>query len=106
MTQPQVVPLVDTGNALLAPGPAQMLAGMVSGPAGKTGVITVRTTSSTVTAFLDAADLRSWAALLTGLADELTGGLAQATAADIAVLGQPPARHRRGLGRTLALAEV
>jgi hypothetical protein len=93
--QPQV-PLVDAGNALLAPVPAQMHAGMVNGPDGKTGVITVRTSSATLTVFLGAADLRSWASLLTALADELTGGLAQATAADIAVLSQPSARHRRG----------
>jgi hypothetical protein len=91
MTTPPV-PLLDAGNSLIAQVPAQLHTGMVSGPAGKIGVVTLRTTSTTVTVFLSAVDLRTWAELLTGLADKMSGGLTQATAADIAVLNQ----HHRG----------
>jgi hypothetical protein len=94
MTTPPV-PLFDVGNPLLAPGPANLDTGSVTGPGGKIGMVTLRTSSSTQTVFLDAADLRTWAALLTGLADQLSGGLVQASVADVAAVSQPLVIPRR-----------
>ncbi len=88
-------PLFDVGNTLLASVTAQLHTGSITGPQGKIGVATIRTPSTTLTVFLGASDLRTWAGLLTGLADELSGGLAQASAADIAVLNGIPERFRR-----------
>jgi hypothetical protein len=89
------VPFFDVGNPLLAQGPANLDTGSVSGPGGKVGVVTIRTASATQTVFIGAADLRNWAALLTGLADQLSGGLVQASVADVAAVSQPLITPRR-----------
>ena len=94
MTVPQVS-LVDAGNALVAQVPTQIHSGSVMTPAGKLGVVTLRTASTTMTVFLSGAELRSWATMLTGLADEVTGGLVTASAADVAAVTQPPVAYRR-----------
>jgi hypothetical protein len=97
----------DAGNPLLAPGPARLdLASADQPGGGKIALVTVRTASATQTVMLSAEDLRVWAGLLTGLADEMTGGLVVATPLDVAALdqlasqfppglGPPPARRRR-----------
>ena len=89
MTQPAPA-LLDQGNPLLAPGPSRLDTGIVAGPAGKLGIVTLRTSSSTTTAFMNEAGVRQWAKLLAELADQLGGGavVQPATAADVAALQQ------------------
>lgn len=96
MTTPQV-PLFDVGNPLLAQGPVNIQTGAVETPAGKTGVLTLRTGSTTLTIFLGEGDLRAWAGLLTAAADGLAGGggLVRASAADVAAVSQPLVAPRR-----------
>jgi hypothetical protein len=103
MTVPQQgPPLVDQGNTLLNHVPARMDSGTVDIPGtGKLGVLTIRTGSTTLTIMLSAADLRDWAGIMSGLADQMTGGLVKATPIDIAALSQelrqsPPGFPRRG----------
>ena len=95
MTTPQPVPLVDQCNTLLAQIPAQLHTGMLTTSAGKAGVLTFRTSSATLTVFLTADDLRQWSSILTGLADQMTGGVVPATAADVAVLNNAPGLTKR-----------
>lgn len=95
MTTPPQVPLIDAGNSLIAQVPAQLYTGSVTTPAGKIGVLTIRTSSTTLTVFLEADDLRNWVQLLTSLADQLTGGLVHASVIDVAVLDQSAAAYRR-----------
>lgn len=86
MTQPQQPALIDTGNPLLSGGPARLDTGSVWAEGGGTqvGVVTVRTTSATVSVMLTRAQLRSWAGLLTSLADSFSeSGLMVAAAADV-----------------------
>lgn len=94
MTVPQAA-LIDTGNPLLARVPVDLKTGAVETPAGKLGVLTLRTSSSTLTLFLSAGDLRDWTRLLTELANQLTGGIVPATAADVAVLHSAAGHSRR-----------
>jgi hypothetical protein len=94
VTTPQV-PFVDMGNTLLTQVQSQLDTGSVTTPAGKIGLITIRTASTTLTVFLGADDLRQWSELLAALANELTSGLMQATIADVAAVAQPLAAYRR-----------
>lgn len=88
MTTPNV--LVDQGNPLLAHVPAQLDTGTVELPGeGKVGVMTIRTGSTTLTIMLAAEDLKNWAGVLSGLADQLGGaGLVKATPVDVSTLNQ------------------
>ncbi len=98
MTTPQQSPgqLFDAGNILLAQGPARLDTGSVTTPERtKVGIVTIRTSSTTLTVFVTAADLREWAGVLSGLADQMTGGLVTATAADVATVNQEASNHRR-----------
>lgn len=88
-------PLVDVGNELLTQVQARLDTGSLATPGGKTGVVTIRTASTTLTVFIGTADLRNWASLLSELADEMSGGLVPATAADVAAVNQSPLEHRR-----------
>jgi hypothetical protein len=63
-------PPVDMANDLLAPGPAQLLTAF-NGPA--TGVITIRTPTTTCTVQLPKSQVLAWAGLLKELGDELEG---------------------------------
>ena len=65
--------LRDAANRLLAPGPAQLATGLIPGPAGWLGVLTVRTTSATVTVMLDRKNVRGWEAMLAQLGDAMDG---------------------------------
>jgi len=94
-TPGQPLPLVDQGNGLLAQIPAQLHTGVLHTPNGKAGVLTFRTSSTTLTIFLAAKDLREWSGLLSGLADQMTGGLVPASAVDVAVLNQQGDAFRR-----------
>jgi hypothetical protein len=65
-------PVTDPGNDLLAPALAKLHAGTVQASDGSTlGVVTIRTTSATVTAFLNASDVKAWADVLNGLAVQM-----------------------------------
>lgn len=65
-------PVTDTGNDLLAPTQAKLHTGTAQATDGSTlGVVTIRTTSATVTAFLTAADVGAWADVLNGLRAQL-----------------------------------
>lgn len=93
-------PLVDLGNQLLAQVPARMDTGTITTPAGKSGVLTFRTASTTLTVFVGASDLRDWAKIMNQLASDLSGGLTVASAADIAALGPVEFRgNQNGHGR-------
>lgn len=95
MTIPQV-PLVDIGNMLLAPGPAELHTGYRDDASGrKIGILTIRTPSTTLTCQLDATGLRKWGSLLNSLADQLSGsGIVVANASDVAVVSQWPPSSR------------
>lgn len=88
MTTPgQPQPLVDMGNPLLAHVPAQLDTGTVDLPGeGKFGVMTIRTGSTTLTVMLAAVDLKNWAGVLAGLAEDLGGGLVKASPLDMTAL--------------------
>lgn len=89
MSTPNTNPLVDPGNGLLSHVPARLDTGTAEIPGtGKMGVMTIRTGSTTLTIMLSAGDLRDWSAILTGLADQLTGGLVQASPMDVATMSQ------------------
>jgi len=92
VTTPQN-PLFDLGNQLLAQVPSRLDTGSVTTPAGKTGVLTFRNASTTLTLFVAVEDLRNWAALMNDLAAELGGGLTVASAADVAALSAAELRN-------------
>lgn len=78
MTMPGGQPpaFFDPANPLLAPGPARLDTGTITGAGGQLGVITVRNSGGEATVMLAAADVRKWAAILTQLADSMsTSGL-------------------------------
>lgn len=87
---------IDQNNPLLAGGPAKLDGGTIESPAtGKMGVLTMRTSSGTLTAMMDADSLRNWAKFIDSLADEVEGKkhLQPATMQDVAVLdGSMPFR--------------
>lgn len=81
--------LVDAGNPLLAQVPARLETGTIDTPGGKLGILTVRTSSTTLTLMLAEADLRNWADGLTALAGQLGSSLVQASVMDITSLKPP-----------------
>jgi hypothetical protein len=64
--------LGDTGNGLIAPGPAQMMTGLLPTPAGQRLVLTIRTSSATVTVFLAKEDAETWARTIAATAAKLS----------------------------------
>lgn len=90
MTTPQnPASFLDQNNPLIATGPARLDLGVITHPQnGKIGVVTVRTSSSTVHAFLTAEEVGQWADLLNGLKEALGGGtkLQPATMNDVAAM--------------------
>lgn len=86
MSQPQR-PFIDPANELLMQVPARLDTGSVATPDGrKLGVLTIRTGSTTLTVFLGAEDLRTWAQLLTDVAGQLSGKLVPASPLDVSLL--------------------
>lgn len=97
MTMPNSMRFLDPNNPLLAGGPARLDGGIIEHPqTGKTGVLSVRTSSATQTVLIDAASLREWAKFCNDLADELGGGKLQvASITDVAALDATmQAKHR------------
>lgn len=94
MTSP---PFIDAGNPLLKASPAQLETGTI----GHLGAVTVRTPTTTLTVLLNAGDVKTWAAVLAGLAATMSGsGLSVVSAADGARLGvMPPGGANGGGGR-------
>jgi hypothetical protein len=87
MPHPGARQLVDTGNQLLSKAPVTLDTGSVETPEAILGVVTFRTASVTLTAFLTAAELKEWSGLLDGLADQLSGtGLVKASPQDLSLL--------------------
>jgi hypothetical protein len=76
VTAPEpLAPVTDPGNELLAPALAKLHTGTAQASDGSTlGVVTIRTTSATVTAFLTAGDVKAWADVLNGLAVQMGAG--------------------------------
>lgn len=72
---PTPVPPADPGNQLLAAGPANLTTAIADTPEGKRLVMTIRTTSATVTVFLERDDARNWGSTISNNADQM-GGLA------------------------------
>jgi hypothetical protein len=66
-------PVIDTGNALLTQTPAQLMTGQIMTPVGQLGVLTIRTTSTTLTIMLDGKNLKEWAGILNQLASSMSG---------------------------------
>ena len=80
---------LDVNNPLCAGGPARIDSGMIGTEQGKMGVITFRTSSTTLTVVMNADDCRNWADHINGLADALDGGgtkLVPAGMGDVAAL--------------------
>lgn len=100
MTAPQTP--FDTGNPLLARAPVRLETGTLDTPDGKLGALTLRSATTTMTAFLTAEDLRTWSDLLGQLADSLSGvTVVAASPVDIARLNQQiAALNRRGVRRS------
>ena len=80
---------LDPNNQLLAAGPAALETGTIA-PPGKPalGVLTFRTSSTTLTTLMGVEDLRQWAGIINDLADSIDGGakLALATPMDLQVI--------------------
>jgi hypothetical protein len=96
MTTP-IPEYIDPNNPILATGPARLDTGTITVPqAGKLGVFTVRTPSTTVTVMLSAEDARSWADLFDEVARDLGGTkLQKATPMDVAELDKASAFKKR-----------
>jgi len=76
MTVPPPAPAgtpFDTGNPLLAEGPALMITAVIPSPTGQRLAVTVRTPSTSLTVFLAGADAKNWAAQLTRDAAGMSG---------------------------------
>lgn len=94
MTTPQPVPLIDEGNSLLAQVPVQLHTGSASTPTGKIGILTLRSASTTFTAFVTAEDIRTWVGLMSALADQLSGNkIVPASPLDVATLNHRSTRR-------------
>ena len=78
MTSPdELPPLVDAGNFLLSGGPANLATGTIQASGKTAGVLTIRTSSTTLSVLLAKSDLYDWARTITALADGISGtGLA------------------------------
>lgn len=59
---------VDTANQLLGETPARFLTSLIETAAGQRLALTIRTSSTTLTVLLGAADAKTWAALFSGAA--------------------------------------
>lgn len=98
MSGPGQVPFLDTGNPLLAQVPVRLECGTVTGQGtAATGVLTLRSATTTMSVLLSADDLRKWAKIISDLSESLGGsgpGLIKATAADISSLGKGNGRPR------------
>jgi hypothetical protein len=83
-------PFLGQDNPLLAGGPARLDTGIIGLPAGagNVGVLTVRTASGEQTVFMTAADLDSWAKVISDLAAAVRAApvLALPTAGETAAL--------------------
>lgn len=89
---------LDTGNPLLAGGPAKLDTGSITTEDGQqAGVLTVRTSSATVTVLLNATSLDEWGDLIKTLAASLGGGkkLQAASVFDVASLDPTMQGKRR-----------
>jgi hypothetical protein len=94
---PSVPQFIDPNNQLLNGGPARLDTGSITTPDGKkVGVVTIRTSSTTITVLMDAPNLDEWGDIIKNLAKELGGGvkLQAASAMDVAAL-QPTMRPSR-----------
>ncbi len=72
MSMPQPPP-VDQGNGLLAETGAQLSTALVQTPAGQRMILTVRTSSATLSVFLQAGDAKVWARQISALAGQMSG---------------------------------
>ena len=70
---PGVPPPVDLGNGLLAETGAQLSTALVQTPAGQRMVLTVRTSSATLSVFLQGNDAKVWARQISALAGQMSG---------------------------------
>lgn len=66
-------PIVDEGNALLCETPAQLTTKIVETPVGQRLAMTVRTASTTLSVFLEAADGKTWGRQISGEAAKMSG---------------------------------
>jgi hypothetical protein len=73
-SQPPPQSVADPGNALLSETPAQLTLTIATGPLGQRIVMTIRTSSATLTVFLNGADAKVWAAQLDNTAKQISGG--------------------------------
>lgn len=69
----QGVPQFDTGNALLSIVPSQLTVSPQQTPAGQKLAATVRTVDTTLTVFLDAAEVDNWIHALKNGRAQMTG---------------------------------
>lgn len=100
MTTPVQNPMqfLDPNNSLLSGGPARLDGGSITPPGQPPmGVLTFRTASTTLTVLMGAADLRNWAGIINGLADEVEGKkhLQPASVMDVAALDGAVAFKKR-----------
>jgi hypothetical protein len=64
--------LIDTGNPLLGPCASQLSAGLMQTAAGQTGLMTVRTPSTTLTVEVTREQALGWSRILASLAGQLS----------------------------------
>ena len=90
MTDPGLPSFLDIANSLLSQVPVRLELGAMMPPGGvKTGVLTLRSATTTMTALLSAEEMRSWAGMLAQAAASLEGGnsaVVPASAADVVAL--------------------
>jgi len=66
-------PPFDMGNPYLSSVESELTTSLVNTPAGQQAAVTLRTTSATVTVFLEKATLKAWAAQLANTETAMTG---------------------------------
>jgi hypothetical protein len=95
-TPGQQASFLDAANTLLARVPVRMETGTIDIPgAGRLGIVTFRSATTTMSPILTAAELDDWAGVLTDLAAAVRSAvLVQPTAAETVMLqqgnGRPP----------------
>jgi hypothetical protein len=62
----------DTGNPLLAAGPAQMTTALMDTPGGQRLAVTIRTASTTLTVLLSQEDARTWGSNITATSKQMS----------------------------------
>jgi hypothetical protein len=70
----EFLPPVDEGNPILEQTAARLSTSIADGPQGERMILTIRTTSGTLTVFLNGPDAKAWAQTISSMARQMSGG--------------------------------